>query len=1403
MKSVLAEAAVASVVPLADVVDMAAGETHAVALTADGRLWLWGENDHKQLGTWIPQDQTVPVYLRRGKWNIETMTAGEDINLYLSDQGQVFVQGMEGVGMFGPGFTEPWDDWANPSQVYETADPYQLLSHVTAVATGPANVALKEDGTVWQWGTKRHGSELSRDLILEAVQGDMAPKQIEGLPLVQAIAASDRHFLAVGQDGRVYEWTNRLDAIRTEPSVGTHPTVPQQVDGISGIVAVAASEEASVALAADGTVWKWGEPLSVDGSVNGGGYNQTPRQVTGLANIRQVAVQGSHVYALDESGQVWEKRHERGGQPDPNAPDARPIPSLDHVVKLSANGFVMALTADGTVKSFGANDHGQLGDGTTIDRTEPVTVRKGVGTPAFDPALIDNVSLTVGAEERRYRDGENIVLLGHYVAPSLGPLIEMPLTLTLTLKGGAQVYEGQVLTGWDGKFRTEIPVGDEWPAGTYIVRVKGINNTEFAHSFQILKPFADLSGHWAAADIKVLIERGIVNGYPDGTFRPDAPVTRAEIAKIFTAAQGITAYDGAFLQSYRDAGAFQEWSRAGIAKAAEHRIMGGYPDGTFRPSQHVLRGEMAKIVTNGAPYLNHVRTDSLPYADRGRIPEWAKPAIAYNLFNNGMHGSESAGGTVFRASDRLTRAEACSLIARLLPELQRPKVYTDGRVILPKALLTKAWSGFSVERPFLAGDKVIGIDRANGTVKALEPATGRELWTRQPAPTDIVRYEGPRAASATAVALAELNPDPGIHGEMIYDGVTLLSAEDGRLLWSKQELGAPVADLYVLAGRVAVLTAERLLVYEEVSGRLLWQTALAGGTVVEANAERLLAATGTGTVRAFTWSGQPIFTAKVATGVTGIAQTQGIWAAVQGDAVTGLNPNGTKRWEHRLNRPLVGGRVAVSEDGVLYGATSDQALLALHPLTGSLLKSKTLAYQASDAPAVHEGFVYLTTEKGHLAVLDTSTFQVRGFMAHRDPADRSEYNALNWRKTPLVAEGLLIGEQWGNKTHSGGIIALKAIPSIEGEREVYLEPVKHELALAFSAADMPLSQAWSVTESPGAHVVQAGHLAVSVNGYQGVARAYDITTGQRVWYSEPAADATYTGLAAASPQYVLMTTGSAYLNSLTTLTQDGVRMISAANGETLWSRSLITAQERPQIVALAVAGDKAYIATQSTLYIYGAADGRFVSSVKIKNGTISALAADVNRVVVGTQQGSVYGYTAQGSSLYSTSLNGGAVKAVTLHPNGSSALISQSDSLTALSTQGVRLWKQSLTGLSGRRVAVEGNTVHAAHGASLTSLDARTGHKLRAAALPLAVADHPVVDHGKLYVTAQNGTLLISQSATLTAIGAVTRFYNDQEFDNPVPESLGMWKAPLVYQGHIVGRAETPNATGERLVTFY
>ena len=141
-----------SVTPIAigglnNIIAVASGGAHSLAVTADGKVWSWGANDSGQLGTGNNADSTVPIeipYLSE----IVTVAAGEKHSLALSNDGEVWAWGDNSSGQLGDGTTVNRNI---PVRV-------DSLKDIVAITAGKVHsMALARDGTLWAWGGNYNG----------------------------------------------------------------------------------------------------------------------------------------------------------------------------------------------------------------------------------------------------------------------------------------------------------------------------------------------------------------------------------------------------------------------------------------------------------------------------------------------------------------------------------------------------------------------------------------------------------------------------------------------------------------------------------------------------------------------------------------------------------------------------------------------------------------------------------------------------------------------------------------------------------------------------------------------------------------------------------------------------------------------------------------------------------------------------------------------------------------------------------------------------------------------------------------------------------------------------------------------------------------------------------------------
>lgn len=332
---------------LTDVAAVEADFCYSLALRKDGTVWAWGRNERGQLGDGTREDSGVPVQ----------------------------------VGG---------------------------LTDVKAIAAGGHHaLALQADGTVGTWGDDGYSTAL-------------VPREVDGLTQVTGIAAGGHHSLAVLQDGTVWAWGSnykgQIGDGRGEGGVADFRPEPVQVKGITETKAVAAEGHYSLALKADGTVWAWGS--NAEGQLGQGlrvKRRNTPVRIEGLTGVISVAAGGGHALALERDGTVWawgSDLHEQLGDgkdasdfeepaerilpdfvpqrfpsPDRNKIVLEPlfttelcpyapvrVKGLTNVTAIAAGyHYSLALESDGTVWGWGRNRHYVLG--SEANDTEPFPIQ--------------------------------------------------------------------------------------------------------------------------------------------------------------------------------------------------------------------------------------------------------------------------------------------------------------------------------------------------------------------------------------------------------------------------------------------------------------------------------------------------------------------------------------------------------------------------------------------------------------------------------------------------------------------------------------------------------------------------------------------------------------------------------------------------------------------------------------------------------------------------------------------------------------------------------------------------------------------------------------------------------------------------------------------------------------------
>jgi len=323
---------------LTDVIKIATGTSywlnqggHNIALRRDNTVWSWGYNFNGQIGDGDTISRSAPV------------------------------------------------------KVADTLDQTGYLTNVVAIAAGDwHSLAVKNDGTVWGWGANAYGqlgdgTNASRLTVV----------QTQNLSEIVQVAAGQYHSMALTQQGTLWAWGGNGSGQLGDGTRGVNRYTPVQVlnstDGfLTSVSEISVGDNHSLVLKTDGTVWAWGKNTSGQLGNNGTADQILPVQVidpndlTGyLKEVIAIAAGQNFSVALKADGSVWTWGYNNWNQLGDGMTENRLIPyqvlAISDVTYIAAgNGHVLVVKADGVVWGWGGNWLGQLGDGTTEQRATPV-----------------------------------------------------------------------------------------------------------------------------------------------------------------------------------------------------------------------------------------------------------------------------------------------------------------------------------------------------------------------------------------------------------------------------------------------------------------------------------------------------------------------------------------------------------------------------------------------------------------------------------------------------------------------------------------------------------------------------------------------------------------------------------------------------------------------------------------------------------------------------------------------------------------------------------------------------------------------------------------------------------------------------------------------------------------------
>jgi len=254
----------------AAIIAIAAGDSFSVYLTEDGTVSAVGDNTYGQLGNGSTETITTPVQVLGPNGvgyltDIIAIATGDFHSIALSDDGAVFAWGINNDGQIGN--NSDGDNILTPVQTLGM-DGVGYLTGIVAISAGAFHsIALSEDGGVLAWGLNIFGQIGDNTIWTDR----FTPVQVVGvggtgyLNGIISVSAGAYHSIALSEDGTVFAWGTDNDGQIGNNSAGDNVLTPTQVIGVDGvdhlndIVEIGGGAGHSLAVTSDGKAYAWGK----------------------------------------------------------------------------------------------------------------------------------------------------------------------------------------------------------------------------------------------------------------------------------------------------------------------------------------------------------------------------------------------------------------------------------------------------------------------------------------------------------------------------------------------------------------------------------------------------------------------------------------------------------------------------------------------------------------------------------------------------------------------------------------------------------------------------------------------------------------------------------------------------------------------------------------------------------------------------------------------------------------------------------------------------------------------------------------------------------------------------------------------------------------------------------------
>jgi alpha-tubulin suppressor-like RCC1 family protein len=388
---------------------ISAGGNHSMAISSDGTLWGWGDNQHGQIGDGTRVRRYNPIRIMD---DVIAISAGRVHTMAITTDGSLWAWGSNRDGMIGDG-SESANAWDNAMSEWIITDndrlyPVKIMDDVIAVSAGSRHTAaIRTDGSLWTWGNNfgmalGDGTTINRHSPVKIM--DDAVTVSAGTFFTWVIKSDGSAWIFGYSGGHAIPQNSPLRANRGH----------RNADEVDNAIAVSNGRDNTFIILNDNSLWSWNihrhdvRPFD-DGQITwlddclcfyddppeGYMHEFPPRFIKIMENTIVVSAGNFHTMVVTDDGDLWAwGRNEEGqlgngtftawdneeGEIPPSnwVPQAisEPIQIMDNVISVSAGSrHTLAIREDGSLWSWGNNEYGQLGNGITEQSLIPTEIQ--------------------------------------------------------------------------------------------------------------------------------------------------------------------------------------------------------------------------------------------------------------------------------------------------------------------------------------------------------------------------------------------------------------------------------------------------------------------------------------------------------------------------------------------------------------------------------------------------------------------------------------------------------------------------------------------------------------------------------------------------------------------------------------------------------------------------------------------------------------------------------------------------------------------------------------------------------------------------------------------------------------------------------------------------------------------